>query len=101
MQRRDVFEIFRESLRVALLAIDIGRHVPELPEVTAALVGRIFAPEQLAGKLVIQAGEIGLDERLIGLQERDRVVRNQLQIGDEVVAEMPSSGAYIASLMSG
>ena len=49
------------------------RDVPELAEVAAALVGGIAAPQELAGELVIEPDHVGLDEALIGLDQRDAV----------------------------
>src|SRR5262249_736634 len=37
MQGWNVFQVFRKCFRIALLAIDIARYVPELPEIAAAL----------------------------------------------------------------
>src|SRR5580698_8664215 len=39
-------------------------HVPELPERGAALVGRVLAPEQLAGHLMVEADHVSLGELL-------------------------------------
>ena len=50
------------------------RHVPELAEVAAALVGRVLAPQQLARELVVEADHVGLDEALVGLEQRDAVL---------------------------
>ena len=58
-------------------------HVPELPEVAAALVGRILAPEQLAGELVVEPDHVRLDEALVGLQQRHAVRRDEMQVGHE------------------
>ena len=59
------------------------RDIPELAEARAALVGRVFAPEELAAELDIDAGEIGLDEALVDDEDRQRVLRDEVDIGDE------------------
>jgi hypothetical protein len=52
-----------------------------LPEVAAALIGHVFAPQQLTGELVVEADHVGLDEFLVGLEQRDAVLRDQIELG--------------------
>ena len=75
VQRREILAGLRQ----------IAAHVPELAEVAAALVGRVFAPQQLARHLVVEAHHVGLDELLVGLEQRDAVGRNEVEVRQEVL----------------
>ena len=57
--------------------------VPELPEVAAALVGRVLAPQELTSELVVEAGHVRLDEVAIGLEQRDAVLEHEVDIRHE------------------
>ncbi len=82
IKRNDVFVAVRVLFRGKLGIVgDDPIHIPELPEIAAALVGRILAPEQFLAELVIQPGEVGLDERGIGFEQRYRVRRDELEVG--------------------
>ncbi len=81
----NVVELLLERVFAQSLAVDGVAHRPELPEVAAALVGRILAPQQLAGKLVIQTHHVGLDEALVGLHQRDAVLRNLVDVRQEAL----------------
>ncbi len=81
MQRRDIAQLFAQRVAAqARIRFEVAGHIPELAEVAAALVGRILAPQQLAGELVVEANHIRLDELLIRLQQRDAVLLDQLDI---------------------
>ncbi len=60
--------------------------VPELAEVAAALVGGVLAPQQFAGELVVEPDHVRLDELLVGLEQRDAVVLDQLDVRQEELA---------------
>src|SRR5262249_61601410 len=61
MQLRNIVELLLQWIFAQTLAVDEAAHVPELAEIAAALVGRIAAPQQFAGELVIEADHLGLD----------------------------------------
>ena len=83
----DVPELFRIE-RLARRRLGAA-HVPELPEVAAALIGQILVPAKLAAHLVIEARHVGLDEALVGQHERDRVGRDLIEPGQQpVLAEL-------------
>ncbi|MGO9999039.1 MAG: hypothetical protein ACLPKW_15045, partial [Acetobacteraceae bacterium] len=42
------------------------------------MVGRIFTPQKLARKLVVQPDHVRLDEALVGFHQRDTVARKLL-----------------------
>ena len=83
VQRGDVVELLLERVGAQAIAVDVAVDVPELAEVAAALVGRVLRPEQLARELVIQPDHVGLDEALVGLDERDAVWRDQVDVRQE------------------
>ncbi len=70
--------------RVAGLG-NVRAHVPELPEVTAALIRRIVVPQQLARHLVIEPYHVALDEAMVGQQQAQRIRRHPLDAGQHVV----------------
>src|SRR5690606_9825514 len=81
MQRRDIAQLFAQRIGVERrVGFDVARHIPELAEVAAALVGRILAPQQFARKLVVEAGHVRFDEFLVGFQQRDAVLLDQLNV---------------------
>ena len=69
-----------------------GRCIPELPEVGAALVGRIFAPEQFAGHLGVEPHQERFDEFRVGLEQHDCLLRHVLQTREEVVLREITQG---------
>ena len=76
--------------------------IPELPEVGAALVGRVLAPEQLARHLVVEPDHVGLDEARVRLEHADRVRRHLVERPAAASpASMSRSGSYIGSGNSG
>src|SRR5262249_37728859 len=83
MQLRNIVELLLQWIFAQTLAVDEAAHVPELAEIAAALVGRIAAPQQFAGELVIEADHIGLDERLVGFDQRNAVRRDQADVRQE------------------
>ena len=68
------------------LRVHVAAHVPELPEVAAALVGGILAPQQLARELVVESHHVCFDELLIRLEQRDAVRRNEIQVREKELA---------------
>ena len=86
VQLRDVEEALAQRRDIGAGRGEEARDVPELPEVAAALVGRVLAPEQLAGELVVETDDVRLDELLVRLEQRDRVHLEQLDVGQEVLA---------------
>ena len=83
VQLGNVVELLLERILAQALAVDEAAHVPELAEIAAALVGRIVAPQQLAGELVIEPDHVGFDEALVGLDQRDAVGRDQVDVRQE------------------
>ena len=83
MQLRNVVKFFLERGRRQVVGIAGAARVPELAEITAALVRRKFAPQQLAREFVIQTHHIRFDKFLIGLDQRDAVRRNQIDVRQE------------------
>ena len=73
MQLGDVVELLRSASSLSPSLLMKLRDVPELAEVAAALVGRVLAPQQLARELVVEPDHVGLDEALVGLDQRDAV----------------------------
>jgi hypothetical protein len=47
------------------------------------LIRRVFAPQKLARKLVIQPDHVRFDEALIGLEQRDAVGLDQIDVRQE------------------
>src|ERR671935_220832 len=59
---------------------------PEALEGGAAKVSRVFAPEELAHELVVEADQVRSDERGIGADERRGIGRDELESGQHPVA---------------
>ena len=62
---------------------------PEPLERRAALIGRELAPEQLPVHLRVESGQQGCDEAGVGLEQRDRLVGDGLDTGQEAGAVEP------------
>ena len=78
----------RAAGRPAVDRRDVGAAIGPVPEAAqrrAALVGREAAPQQLAVHLVVQADEQRFDEARVGLEQRDRVVRDLADAGQEAL----------------
>ena len=74
---------------------------PELAEVAAAHVGRVFAPQQLARHLVIEPDHVRLDELRIGLEQPMVLGGISSRFGISSSLLMSRRCAYIASSKSG
>ena len=85
MDLRNVVELFFQCILTQTFAVDGVAHRPELPEVAAALIGRVLAPKQLARKFVVEPDHIGFDEALVGFHQRDAVARDLVDVGQEDV----------------
>src|SRR5262245_14019970 len=84
VERHDFLAAFGNRLgTLARVRAEDAAYVPELTEVAAAPVGGILAPEQLFAELVVESREVRFDECRIGLEQRDRVWRNQLEVGQQ------------------
>ena len=83
VELRDVVQLLAQRVLAQPLAVDHAADVPELAEVAAALVGRVLAPEQLARELVVEPDHVRLDELLVRLDQRDAVLRDQVDVGEE------------------
>ena len=94
MDLGNVVELLFERVFAQTFAVDGVAHRPELPEVAAALVGRVFAPQQLARKLVVQADHVRFDEALVGFHQRDAVARDLVDVGQQ-----PLDGSILERLV--
>ena len=83
MDLGNVVELLFQRVFTQTFAVDRVTYGPELPEIAAALVGRIFAPEQLARKFVVQPNHVGFDEALVGFHQRDAVARDLVDVGEQ------------------
>src|SRR6266404_4357188 len=80
----DVLQLFRVYLLIGWR--DIATHVPELAEISAALISGILVPQKLACHLVREAEHVRLNEsRLVGLKQRNAVRRNFIETGEQPV----------------
>src|SRR5258708_35167677 len=79
----NIVEFLFELIGRQVIDVEIATHIPELPEVTAALVGGILAPQQLARKFMVQPYHVGLNKLLIRLDKRDAVRGNEIDIWEE------------------
>jgi hypothetical protein len=80
-------ELARLPERLVEVGAELRSAGPERGEVGAALVGRVLAPEQLAAHLVVEADQVGLDEAVVGLQQRRHVGSlDQAEAGDHPLA---------------
>ena len=86
VDRRDVVELLAQRRR-RRAAVGSKWHgdVPELTEIGAALVGRVFAPQEFAREFVVDADHIGFDEVLVRLERHDAVALDQVEVGDEAL----------------
>ena len=71
---------------------NISAHVPELAEVTAALVGGIVVPQKLPCHLEVQAHHVSLDEARINHQQAERIRLHKFNAGQHVVGREVSQG---------
>jgi hypothetical protein len=82
IEPRNVAQLFAQFVRgQAGIGVEVAAGIPELAEVTAPLVGGELAPEQFAGKFVVQANQVSFDEALVGFQQGDAVLFDKLDIG--------------------
>ncbi len=64
---------------------DVALRFPELPEVAALQVCRVFVPLQLASHLVIEAHHVALDERSVALEHHGGVRQDLVEAGQQPV----------------
>ena len=95
MERGDVAQFFSQAFVGHVVGLEEAAHVPKLSEGTAALVCRIFPPQQFAREFVIQTNHVRFNETLIGLEQRDAIHLDQINVRQEKFGRSIPRGWYI------